>query len=263
MGFTVTSTFYQNQGLLNMNPDGGMPTSQVTATISGFGAGEVVSFTYNYGSVNLGACQTDLTGGCVFTFTVPYIQASSSSYMVYATGQQSGISASEWFYQEWPYMSWGNGPSGAPGEWKTVFLYSFLPFEIVDITYNNTLVATCPMDRNGNNNGYGCGFYVPYGNPTGVYTVTFQGETLGLPVTAAFNQNAAAIQLSPGSGLPGTQVVATGYGFEAGKTVAFTYGSINVGNCQADADRRVCAHVRRSPHAIQPGVRRLRGDGHG
>ena len=117
----------------------------------------------------------------MFTFTVPYIQASSGSYMVYATGQQSGVTASQWFYQEWPYMSWAYSNSGAPGRWETVYLYSFLPNETVAISYNGTALTTCPVDRNGNSNSGTCGFQIPTGNPAGSYPVTFQGRRWASP----------------------------------------------------------------------------------
>ena len=100
-----------------------------------------------------------------------------------ATGEQSGLSIYQWFYQSWP-NAWLNTSGGYGGNWVEVCYNNFRSNETVNVTYNGVYVGSGSSDWNG----YGCmGFQVPSG-PQGYFPVVVTGERSGLSVVLWFTQ---------------------------------------------------------------------------
>ncbi len=91
------------------------------------------------------------------------------------------------------------------------------------------------------------------GLPAGAYAVIAKGSNTGLVATAAFNQNAGMLFVSPPSGAPGSSATATGNGYGNGEQVLFTFGGNAIGSCAA-APNGTCSNTFTVPAGNPMGV---------
>jgi hypothetical protein len=220
-GLWAEAWFNQNLGLLTLSPSSGGAGACTSASVSGFGYAEKIQFAFD--GTALGSCTTDANGSCTSQITVPVV-GPAGSYIVTATGADSGITASATF-QVVPTLSISPS-SGGPGSSVSVVGGSFHAGEQVLLSYGGISLASCTADASGS---FTTSFTVPPDNPAGPYVVDANGQH------AQFVQEAASLLLNPDSGESGSASTALARGFAAAEAVEITFAGLQVGSCTTDA----------------------------
>lgn len=184
--FTITST----NTAVSLSPAQGPPNTSVTATGTGFEAGETVQVVFNGTAV--GSATVGTNGGFSATFTVPNLAA--GQYTVTATGQTSRGSATATFTINGSAASLSLSASqGPPGTGVTASGTGFTPGETIQITVNGASLGTAQADQNGN---FTTSVQVPNVAP-GQYVVTATGQTSGASASASFVVTGAGATATP------------------------------------------------------------------
>lgn len=211
------------QMFANLNPSSYyiQPGQTLTATGSGFAAGETVNF--QLGSAT-GSGTADAEGNVTSNaITVPF--SSLSSLTLTATGAASGATASTniTLAQFYPSVS----PSAyyiLPGESLTFEGSGFANGETVNIMRGSTSLASASANSSG---AFTAGpFEVPFGSSSPL-NFTFTGAQGGGAATVGITVGVAQMQVTPSTyyTLPGSMVSFSGTGFAGSETITMNFNS--------------------------------------
>ncbi|MBV9603150.1 MAG: hypothetical protein JOZ87_40790 [Chloroflexi bacterium] len=202
--FTVTGGSQPVAPAMSLSPTQGAVGTSVTATASGFAAGETLSlFVFPVGGLApqqpLATATADANGGARIAFTVPNVEAGGQQVLV---ASPSGASASATFTVTGgsqpiaPALSL-NPTQGAVGVSVTATASGFAPGEMLSLYVfpMTELVTTATADANG---GARIAFTVPNLGPAaaGAHQVSVQGSS-GTAADATFTVTTAGATATP------------------------------------------------------------------
>jgi len=128
-----------------------------------------------------------------------------------------------------------------PGATTTANGSGFKAGEVVDVSLNGTSVGTPTVNTGGT---FSLSFIVPSLAPSD-YGVLAKGRDSGLSAATTFTvgPSPAALSFSVPQAAPGTAVLLTGTGFQAGETVAVLFNGAPVGTSTADTSGKISVNL--------------------
>jgi hypothetical protein len=230
-GQTAAVTITVPSPVAAVAPASGVPGATVTASGSGFVAGEPVTVTFDGAQVVTGS--TSVTGTVAASFAVPG-QAANGGHTVLLRGAASGITASASFTVAAQITVAVAPASGAPGTTVTVSGNGFGASEPVTVSYDGAQVAAGVSAASGSLPGLSFG--VPNPTAAGPHTIVARGSTTGRAASAVFTATTTpALTLSRNIAPPSSALTVDGSGFAAGEQVALQLDSLLLTTATADA----------------------------
>jgi hypothetical protein len=206
---------------LTLNPTSGDVGSSVTATGTGFAAGSSVSFSWDASTVLTctgGPVTTSSAGGFACTFDVP--AAVKGGHSVAAKDAASNSASATYTVDQSITLS----PNfGFVGSSVTVQGSGFAGTSAYTVTWSPGSVVLCPASAGPTTNALGsfsCTFTVPPA-VEGAHTVS-ASDAVPNTATATFTVH-SSLALTPGSGIVGSSVTATGNGFGGALPITVTW----------------------------------------
>jgi hypothetical protein len=217
---------------VTIEPTAGLAGSTVTASMSGFEAGETINV--SFGSLVppllVATCTANAGGSCVTSLLVPSGMVGNET--VNAQGSTSGLEATTSFVEQpGPDSVSLSQPSAPFSSSLTATAGGFAAGEAVEFSFDGTEIGSCVASVE---NGQCAATVVVPAVPAGSYEVSANGAD-GDSATTSFTV-VAGISLSHPAGQVGSTLTATAGGFEPGETIDFTYAFAPVGSCAAGAN---------------------------
>ena len=185
-----------------------------------FNAGETVNLYWNYVKRKgnfLATVATDSTGSFTTTITVPSSPTTGFSQLA-GVGQNSQALATYPVTIYTPTLALAP-LSGAANSVLTISAYGFMPFENVNIYWNNGTTPVLTGSTDDVSYLAPVPFTVPAGTAAGAYTVSAVGQTSHITITTTYTVVAPTSSLSIAAAPVGIQVAVTGQGYTASELI--------------------------------------------
>ncbi len=215
---------------INATPASGYVGSLTNVSGGGFAA--VASINLTFGKVAISVCApggltTNATGNFSCVFAVPVLPA--GSYLINAS---DGVNASNVTFVILPPALSVVPASGAVQSSAVATGPGFAPAAPITLTFGTTGIGTCSAGSlTANATGVlNCTFQIPLVG-AGTYTVTASDATNN--ASASFVVGPPTLGLSPGSGVVGTSLTASGTGYAALTTLTLSFAGAPVVACTA------------------------------
>jgi hypothetical protein len=221
-GTNTPSATFTIDALFSLNPTNGIVGSTTTATGTGFDASSTMTFTLD-GTVAASSCSSNSTGGFSCAVTIPAAPEGTRTMAA-----SDGVNDAPATFTVNSFL--GLEPiSGSVGSTTSASGTGFESTQAISFTLDGvSATSSCSSNSTG---GFSCLVTIP-AVPNGEQTMLASDGTNS--PSAAFVVG-ASLTLAPSGGVVGSPTVATGSGFAASETIAFTLGSVPASSSCASA----------------------------